>query len=281
MNHIEPDLTGVLDMYDRDDLGANPIFQGNFINFGYWAGIDLEKEITLEERVRASQALYQVVFDQFLEADHEGHRHHLVIAEIGCGRGMGCGLLGQHAKVKSITGIDLNEQQIERARRINQRLIQSNPNKMSFQQAPADNTGLQSNSFDVIYSVEASQHFPSFTDFAREVDRLLKPGGRFVQTTFFATDEGFDEILEKRFTTMESGVDHFRPLEDVKAMCDAIGFELTHESSIGEEVYYGFDKWMSQLDEEEQERWVSDLLKSFKEGLIDYTVLTYRKKEAE
>ena len=78
---------------------------------------DLEKPITLEDRVRASQALYQVVFDQFLEMDD------LAIAEIGCGRGMGCGLLGKNARVSSITGVDLNEEQIERATKINHHLI--------------------------------------------------------------------------------------------------------------------------------------------------------------
>jgi len=275
MNGMSQDLTGVLEMYGQDDLGATPIFQGGFINFGYWRDFDLEKDITLEERVQASKALYQVVFDEFLLGDN------LVVAEIGCGRGMGCGLLAENANVKSITGIDLNEEQIERAERINQHLINSNPNKINFQQGSAENTGLESNFFDVVYSVEASQHFPSFVDFAREVDRILKPGGRFVQTTFFATDEGLDKILKKRFATIESGVDRFRPLENVKAACDSIGFELVSERSIGQEVYYGFDKWMSQLDEEDQERWVSDLLKSFKEDLIDYNIIEYIKNEAE
>ena len=37
-------------MYAKDDLGAESIFQGNFINFGYWKGCNLEKTITLEER---------------------------------------------------------------------------------------------------------------------------------------------------------------------------------------------------------------------------------------
>lgn len=281
MNGTSQDLTRVLEMYGNNDLGANLVFQGGFINFGYWRDFDLEKEITLSEGVEASKALYQVVFDLFLGATCEGIRHDLVIAEIGCGRGMGCGLLGENANVKSITGIDLNEKQIERAKRINQRSIDSHPGKINFQQGSAENTGLESNFFDVVYSVEASQHFPSFIEFAKEVDRILKPGGCFVQTTFFATDEGLDKILKKRFTTIELGVDRFRPLEKVKAACDSIGFELVSERSIGQEVYYGFDKWMSQLDEEERERWVSDLLKSFNEGLIDYNILAYRKKEAD
>lgn len=271
MNGMNQDLTGVLEMYAQDDLGANPVFQGGFINFGYWRDFDLEKDISPKEREQASKALYQVVFDQFLLGDN------FVIAEIGCGRGLGCGLLGENAKVRSITGIDLNEKQIERAQKRNQRLINSNPDQIHFQQGSGANTGLKSNFFDVVYSVEASQHFPSFVDFAREVDRILKPGGRFVLTTFFATDSGLENELKKRFATIESGIDHFRPLENVKTECDSIGFELVSERSIGEEVYYGFDKWRSQLNKENQERWVSDLLKSFNEGLIDYNVLTYRK----
>lgn len=262
----------IIDLYDKDDLGAAPIFQGGFINFGYWESLE-EGTMSLKEREQASAALYQVVFDQFLLEDSAG----LVVAEIGCGRGMGCGLLCGSEKINSITGVDLNEKQIERAEKINQSLISANPGKLNFQQGSGADTGLESNSLDVIYSVEASQHFPSFRDFLKEVDRVLKPDGCLALTTFFANDSGLDDILSKRFATIDSGVDHFRPLYEVKAECREMGFELVYEKSIGQNVFYGFDQWMSQLDSKDQEKWVSHLLTSFKEGLIDYNVLKYRK----
>lgn len=262
----------VLDMYAKDDLGAESIFQGNFINFGYWKGCNLEKTITLEERQNASKALYQAVYDQFLSTPN------LVIAEVGCGRGVGCGILCQHENVSSITGVDLNEKQIERAKKVNQELMASTGDKLTFQQGSGSETGLRSAAFDIVYSVEASQHFPSFLDYAKEAMRILKPGGKFIINTFFATPLGQIKNVGERFSTGESGVDNFRLIEEIKENCQSIGLTFLTETSIGNHVFHGFNKWNTQLDKEHKAQWVTNLETSFEEGLIDYTILSFQKK---
>ncbi|MFK7982018.1 MAG: class I SAM-dependent methyltransferase [Saprospiraceae bacterium] len=262
----------VIDMYAKNDLGAESIFQGDFINFGYWKGVNLEKRVTLKERQEASKALYQAVYNQFLSA------RNLNIAEVGCGRGVGCGILGAHENVSTITGIDLNKKQIDRAKRVNKDLMALTGNKLTFQQGSGADTGLDSATFDIVYSVEASQHFPSFLDYAKEAQRILKPGGKFIINTFFATPLGRARNVEERFSTGESGVNNFRLIEEVKRNCQSIDLSFVSETSIGKDVFYGFNKWNTQLDKASRAQWVTNLQTSFEEGLIDYTILSFQKK---
>ena len=49
--------------YGEGDLAALPVFAGGFINFGYWAGIPLDGELTVEQRVASQRALYDLVVD--------------------------------------------------------------------------------------------------------------------------------------------------------------------------------------------------------------------------
>ena len=48
----------VIQAYGQDHWGALPIFAGNFINFGYWEGINIHKTISLKERIQSSLTLY-------------------------------------------------------------------------------------------------------------------------------------------------------------------------------------------------------------------------------
>jgi cyclopropane fatty-acyl-phospholipid synthase-like methyltransferase len=58
-------------IYGAEDLGAHPYFTGDFINFGYWEGLDISRTITQEARTLASSNLYKKFFDsvQLNESD--------------------------------------------------------------------------------------------------------------------------------------------------------------------------------------------------------------------
>ena len=48
-------------MYGPQDLSSLPLFAGGFINFGYWRGIPLDGELSVEQRISSQQQLYRLV----------------------------------------------------------------------------------------------------------------------------------------------------------------------------------------------------------------------------
>ena len=47
-------------MYGPQDLSSLPLFAGGFINFGYWRGIPLDGELSVEQRISSQQQLYRL-----------------------------------------------------------------------------------------------------------------------------------------------------------------------------------------------------------------------------
>ncbi len=92
----------------QGNWGDLPIFQGDYINFGYWKDIVIGKEITKEDRVRSSAALYAYVIKNLNVSGD-------TVLELGCGRGVGMldGL--EYMNVSKIIGIDISGIQISRA----------------------------------------------------------------------------------------------------------------------------------------------------------------------
>lgn len=64
--HLLQDCYG----FNSDNWGDLPVFKGNYINFGYWKDISLDKLLTIEDRIQSSKSLYfhiagQHVFDGY------------------------------------------------------------------------------------------------------------------------------------------------------------------------------------------------------------------------
>jgi SAM-dependent methyltransferase len=96
------------------------------------------------------------------------------ILEVGCGKGGGCYYVSTYHKPASLTGIDLSDKNVEVCRR------EATAPNVRFLARDAENTGLPSGSFDVVYNLESSHCYPSRDQkFAPEVVRMLRPGGLF------------------------------------------------------------------------------------------------------
>lgn len=99
------------------------------------------------------------------------------VLEVGSGRGKGAAYLAQHFKPKTFVGLDLNHERIELARKY----WGHTPN-LDFTVGNAMDMPIHSESFDVVFNVESSFHYPDFDKFVREVYRVLTPGGLFLWT---------------------------------------------------------------------------------------------------
>lgn len=251
----------IREMYGEADLSRLPIFKGGFINFGYWPNTLLgSKQVTDEERIACSKEMYKVI------GNLGGILRESNILEVGCGLGYGSSFLSQHYQPKLVVGMDISPDQIARAK-IHQ-VSGINSGKLRFAIGEAESMPFTDGSFDYVVSVEAAQHFVSMNSFSEEVSRVLKPGGKLVFTSFFPTlKEGVDALnaivpgyhIHGSQNTVDDVVEKLsKHMENVKV------------SSIGENVWRGFSKWLDQIGYHNQWSKIWEAL--YKKGLIDYMV---------
>jgi SAM-dependent methyltransferase len=91
-------------------------------------------------------------------------RRHVRILDAGCGTGHNLGLLARHG---DSFGLDLNERGLSLARAVGRPLVRGDSARLPF----ADGT------FDLVTSFDVMQCIPADRDAAREMARVLKPGG--------------------------------------------------------------------------------------------------------
>ncbi|WCL47777.1 methyltransferase domain-containing protein [Leptospira sp. GIMC2001] len=116
------------------------------------------------------------------------------ILDAGCGVG-GSSIYLANAFRCRVTGISLSKNQIETA---TANAMQANVSDLvDFKVCDYKDTGLESESFDVIWAIESVCHVPNKHDFINEAWRLLKPGGKLIVA------DGFYRCPESLFSLSE------------------------------------------------------------------------------
>lgn len=251
-----------------DNWGDRSPFAGDYINYGYWKNIALDGDALLstEDRIKSSRDLYKEVI-QHLDASKDD-----VVLEIGCGRGVGIADFLSLHQSKCMIGIDINHEQIKRAKlNINIKCVNKAQDIKLFCQS-AEHTLLESHSIDKIYSVETAQHFSSMFDFAREMKRLLKPGGKLVFASYFLVDNKYGLELEGLLPLMQERLENIISRDEICKCFLRAGFKDVSYESIGEHVFLGYEKWISQ--QKNVAEFSHDYFKAYKKGYIDYYIFT-------
>lgn len=251
--------------YDERDHAARPVFGSGdgFINFGYWRGPAVPGAATLAERRRASRALY----DQAVRGLHAPRRGWVGL-EMGCGQGAGLLHLMQTRPRLSMVGVEISQEQVERARRRTAALA----DRARIVQAPASSTGLPACTVDFVVSVEAFQHFPDQAAWLSEARRLLVPGGRLFLATFFVLAEARVAEARRRIETLSAGLDQALVLPALLELAATCGFAVSSCRSIGAHVFQAFADWGVQ----QGEPWPGEFLDAYAAGAIDYCVVQAR-----
>jgi len=104
------------------------------------------------------------------------------ILDAGCGVG-GSSLWLAKEKNCTVTGISLNKRQIDKANALANEIGMQE--KVSFEQKDYTNTFYPANSFDVVWAIESVCYADDKSDFLKEANRILKPGGRLIIADFF------------------------------------------------------------------------------------------------
>lgn len=104
------------------------------------------------------------------------------VLDIGCGNGGGLLALGQRTHALSLTGVDIDESQLARARNVLAKAGLS----AQLVATSAENIPLPANSFDVATSFGALHHIPNWQKAVGEINRMLRHGGLFYMLEFYA-----------------------------------------------------------------------------------------------
>jgi ubiquinone/menaquinone biosynthesis C-methylase UbiE len=118
------------------------------------------------------------------------------VLEIGCGNGVQALYIYTNFNPQTITGIDLNEANIEIAKyertRANIDIKKVNflvDNAQNLKQIPSD-------SVDVLLNIESAFHYPDKPAFLKEAHRVLKPGGEFLLADILTTRKRTEGIMK-------------------------------------------------------------------------------------
>ncbi|HEX2290017.1 MAG TPA: methyltransferase domain-containing protein [Pseudonocardiaceae bacterium] len=256
-------------MYGDDDLSSFSLFSGNYINFGYWQDF-MPGLISVEERTESQADLYRNVLRRLSIGPND------VVLEIGCGIAVGAALALREFHPGALYGLDLSQDQINRASRVNSELLTQQRGRFMLQQGSALQLPYADEHFNKCYSVEAAQHFESLATFASEAYRVLRPGGRLAVATFFMTHASAADELRQLIETIDSGIDVVVAIGSFRDDLLNAGFAEVDVDSIGEHVWCGFDAWMEQT--EFKDSWGRNWLKAYQRGLMDYYLVTADKK---
>lgn len=103
------------------------------------------------------------------------------VLEVGCGVGAQTEILLRRFPKIHVTGIDLNDKQLEAAKKF----LGSKPSatgRFEFQQMSADNLSFEAQTFDAAYLCWILEHVPNPAQVLSEVRRVLRPGSEIVIT---------------------------------------------------------------------------------------------------
>ncbi|MCC5898811.1 MAG: methyltransferase domain-containing protein [Phormidium sp. BM_Day4_Bin.17] len=105
------------------------------------------------------------------------------VLDVGCGIGGSSRILAKDYGF-SVTGITISPQQVQRAQELTPEGVDA-----TFAVDDAMNLSFPDGSFDVVWSIEAGPHMPDKAVFARELMRVVKPGGRLVMADWNQRDD--------------------------------------------------------------------------------------------
>lgn len=96
------------------------------------------------------------------------------VLEIGSGRGGGARYIARYHGAATVTGLDYSPATVKLARRLNQDTA-----NLTFEIGDAEKLPFPDGSFDIVVNIESSHCYGDVPAFAREVARVLAPGGWF------------------------------------------------------------------------------------------------------
>ena len=158
----------------------------NFMNYGY---VDANPP-TLEAEDEPYRLFIQLYHMNIRELDISGKQ----VLEVGSGRGGGASWIARTYSPELLTAIDYSP---EAAKMCASNF--SHISNLEFQEGNSMDMQFEEDHFDIVYNVESSHCYSNMSSFAKEVFRVLKPGGKFAWTDF--RDKESLKVAKEAFTS--------------------------------------------------------------------------------
>lgn len=157
--------------------------------------------------------------------------------DVGAGVGGPLRVIAQHSKAK-MTGITINEYQVQRAEEHNKRMglsEQCHVVQGSFLEMP-----FEQNTFDAGVCIESACHSPVLRDIYQQVYNVLKPGAKFASYEWLTTDK-YDPSNQQHVDTVAdinegNALPGIRTIEDVKKAAEEVGFQVVKCEDVAQEA---------------------------------------------
>jgi len=145
------------------------------------------------------------------------------VLDVGCGIGGSSRILAKDYDL-DVTGVTISPKQVERAT-----LLTPPGVTARFAVDDAMNLSFPDASFDVVWSVEAGPHMPDKAVFAKELLRVLKPGGKLVVADWNQRDDRQDPLNWWEQPVMTQLLDQwahpkFSSIEGFSELLEATGY---------------------------------------------------------
>ena len=148
------------------------------------------------------------------------------------GTGWGTIAFAAAPMAREVVGVDFSEHSIAFCR---ERLIESGLSNVRFELADARASGLQSESFDVVYAADLFEHlYPVDSDLVTaEAYRVLRPGGTIV--IWMPCRSHVFEVMKNRNIVFRREVGHvdYKSMSRTKGMLTKAGFEIEFSRYVG------------------------------------------------
>ncbi|XP_028798307.1 cycloartenol-C-24-methyltransferase-like [Neltuma alba] len=169
------------------------------------------------------------------------------VLDVGCGIGGPAIEISRFSKT-SVTGLNNNEYQINRAKELNR--LHGTDKICNFVQGDFMNIPFPDNTSDAVYAIEATVHAPDAYECYKEIHRVLKPGQCFaayessMTTSFDPTNPEHQKI--KAELLLGGGLVDIRSTTKVLEALKEAGFEVIWSKNIAEDSpipwYFPMDK---------------------------------------
>jgi cyclopropane fatty-acyl-phospholipid synthase-like methyltransferase len=201
------------------------------MHFGYW-----DESVTTHSQslVRTNEVM----------ADWADIKPGERVLDAGCGVGGSCMWLAEHRGATAV-GVTITADQVRRGRRYaRERGLED---RVELYQRDYRDTGLDAESFDVVWACESAAHAPDQREFLREAFRVLKPGGRLISRDLYMRRPPANAEEEGLMRTWEAAwaLPNLPSHEQFLGMLGECGFEVDRHKDVtstavrsGRRLYY-------------------------------------------
>ena len=191
-----------------------------------------KEEETLEDR--------QINLTKFCVSQLEKIKNQNVL-EVGCGNGTQSIYIYENYRPAKLTGVDINSHNIELANSIN-----GSHQSLDFMVDDAQQLAkVPDNSVDVLLCIESAFHYPDKERFMRQVQRVLKPSGKFLIADILSRsykNRFFMEKWKRKMNFHHWTEDHYLQTFEKN------GLKVDYTKDITESIkkgYKGYNRWLS------------------------------------